>query len=192
MSQKYKTFYSKTNFRTFLTNLTSSKSSCDLFIQSIISTGYPHCYIEFPMITKDSLDFDNVVEYTVLKSSSFRKVDWTEFTDKFTYHIKNNTKNDHKTRAIYFPNILGDTMLVVPIPSTDQGIDKYSGDLMSFLKYGQKNQQYALIQLFAKTALNLIETHQKLYISTHGHGLPWLHIRLSNLPKYYTHIKYLQ
>ena len=112
--------------------------------------------------------------------------------NKIVMYLYTSTYINSLIVIIYFPNILGDTMLVVPIPSTDQGIDKYSGDLMSFLKYGQKNQQYALIQLFAKTALNLIETQQKLYISTHGHGLPWLHIRLSNLPKYYTHIKYLQ
>lgn len=191
-SQIYKTFYSKTNFRTFLTNLSTSASVRELFIQSIISTGYSHCYLEFPAITKDSLDSDDVAEYTVSESPNFAAADWTVFGDKLKPYIKKNQTVDQKIEATYFPNISGDAMLVVPVPTTDSGIDRYSGDLMTFLKHGQKSQQHDLVQLFAKTALSLIETRQKIYISTHGHGVSWLHVRLSNSPKYYTHRKYLR
>ena len=190
MSKEHITFHTKTNFRTFLTKLSTSATIRKQFIQSIVSTGYDNCYLEFPPITQDLLDSSKVAEYTVLESSKFKDADWTVFNDKLKKNHSKNHSNDQKSEAIYFPNISGDTILVVPVPTTDPEIDKYSSDLMTFLKHGHKRQQHCLISLFAKTALQLIDTCKKIYISTHGHGVAWLHVRLSNTPKYYTYKKY--
>ena len=190
MPQAYKTFYLKTNFRTFLNNLTTSTLMCDQFIQNIVSTGYSNCYLEFPMISLKILDSDDMAEYTIIEASSFPDADWTLFSDKIKSN-NNKNQNNNKKKAMFFSNISSDAMLVIPIPTTKQKIDMFSGDLMTFLKHGQKKQQREVVQLCAITALKLIESQQSIYISTHGRGVAWLHIRLSTVPKYYMHKKYL-
>lgn len=189
---EHKTFQTNTNFHKFFTKLSTSAHTREIFIQSIVSTGYGHCYLEFPPITKESINSKDDAEYTVIEASDFKDANWKIFYDKLKPYLKNNQSHDPKIETTYFPNISGDTMLVVPIPTINPEIDRYSGDLMNFLKYGQKSQQHAVINLVAQTVLTTIETRKKVFISTHGHGVPWLHVRLSDTPKYYTHKKYVK
>lgn len=208
---KNKTFQLKTNLYTFLTTLKSSEAARNTFINSIVSTGFENCYLEFPPLSTNSKFSKIPGEYTVIESKGFNRADWTIFRDKLEPFINKkllsinsddaNVSAKQNINVTYFPNISRDTILVVPVPTQNETIDKFSGHLMAFLKNGQKDQKHKLIEKFADLALTMTKTNtstdtgigtgEQIYISTHGHGVPWLHIRLCKTAKYYTFSKYV-
>ena len=98
---------------------------------------------------------------------------------------------DHLTRvkntavATTFPNLDNSCVLVVPMP--------------------HKNKDYATLYDFVQTASHSVQTgfwHEvggairslvlrhpgdKIWVSTHGYGVPYLHVRVCRQPKYYPH-----
>ena len=46
-------------------------------------------------------------------------------------------------------------------------------------------QQKKLWKLVVDEAYNMLENNENIWISTHGLGVNYLHIRISNTPKYY-------
>jgi hypothetical protein len=188
MSDNFKTFKLRTSFKNFFQDLTHSATTRELFIQSIISTGYPNCLLEFPGISLNN--WTKPGEYTVIKTHSFEQTNWKHFSDK----LKSLIGNTDSKIVTSFENLSGETLLVVPIPYNIESYDSHSGHLMSFLTYGKKEQQHELIKLIAEKVLEKMEQikpKQQIFISTHGHGVPWLHIRISPTPKYYTHEAYI-
>lgn len=182
MTKKYKTFKFKITFYDFLIELANSHDAREKFIQTIISSGYDNCYLEFPALSKKT--YQNNAEFTITESEPFPKADWKPFENQLKPLIGS------KSSVTSFDNLTNDTQLVVPIP-INNFTDTYSNHLINFLKHGQKTQQHGLIKLFASNALELAENNKKVYISTHGHGVPWLHIRLAESPKYYQHADYV-
>jgi hypothetical protein len=75
----------------------------------------------------------------------------------------------------------GDTELVVPCP-IDPKCD-YS-HLASFLRSASKQQTQHLWRLVGATVSEQLGVHP-IWLSTAGMGVPWLHVRISNKPKYY-------
>ena len=87
-----------------------------------------------------------------------------------------------------FPNIGGDAILVVPKPLA--GATTY-GHLGAFLRTAPEKQQHALLQTLGRaTEDSLQQPSSRLWISTAGLGVPWLHVRLDSRPKYYRYQPY--
>jgi hypothetical protein len=167
------------SFEKFLNDLMVSRNTRNVFINTIISTGFENCYLEFPVLCPETKN--NAAEYTVIEAKSFARADWHVFEDKFK------TSNKNKQMVVVFPNLSNDALLCVPAPIGKT--DKWSGHLMDFFKHGPEDQKHELIETFARTALTA--SYRYVYISTHGHGVPWLHIRISKTPRYYTHQPYI-
>jgi hypothetical protein len=186
-NNKYVTFKFKDNLKNYLRSLASSEKVRDDFIKKIISTGYENCYLEFPSF---SYPIEQNGEFTITESRKFLPADWSPFNDQLKSLADISIKRK-KYAVCHFSNLSGDTLLVCPVPTLNKEIDKHSGHLMDFLKNGNNGQKHELIKMFASEALKLASHNKKsLYISTHGHGVSWLHIRLSYTPKYYTHAIY--
>lgn len=100
------------------------------------------------------------------------KQDYTPFNE----HI---SKNLNKS-VIAFPNLSGDTILVVPIPQPGKNF----ATMIDFVRNADEKQQSLLWKCVAKEARKLLKKHN-IWISTHGMGVPYLHVRLCNTPKYY-------
>jgi hypothetical protein len=103
----------------------------------------------------------------------------TEFKDKLKEAEKNKIKY-----AVAFPNLSGDTILVVPIPRKG----KSYATLKDFVDNAPMKQQQELWKLVAEEAKNKVKQVKKfgkIWISTHGLGVPYLHVRISSQPKYY-------
>ena len=83
--------------------------------------------------------------------------------------------------ATSFPNLSGDTVLVVPMPK--QG--KSYATLKDFVDNAPKKQQQELWCLVAKEAKKQVKKFGKVWISTHGLGVPYIHVRIASQPKYY-------
>lgn len=192
-----KTFKVQQNFTSFFRDLLDNEQSRNQFIQSIIMTGFASCVLEFPELIAAGLGLSvglehdsRQAEYTVAESPPFHRASWVNFADKLRYRLGG------PETVTSFMNLAGDTLLIVPIPTCNPRIDQHSGHLMDFLKHGQRNQVHHLIQeMSARVLSRAAETRhagERMYLSTHGYGVPWLHIRICTHPKYFVTREYEQ
>jgi hypothetical protein len=80
-----------------------------------------------------------------------------------------------------FDNLSGDTRLVAPAPPGE------FGHLTSFLRNAPADLRHGLWRKVAEEILTWwAEGRGVLWVSTHGAGVPWLHVRLDPRPKYYS------
>ena len=182
--ETYKVFKFKTTFYDFLTKLTNSYDARRNFVQTIISSNFNNLYLEFPVLSKKT--YLNQTEFVVIEANPFQNSDWTQFKNQLKSLI--DSKSDQSVTSFY--NLTNDTLLVAPIPNNNSS-DSSSNHLINFLKHGPDNQLHELIKIFALNALRLANDNKQVYISTHGRGVPWLHVRLSETPKYYQHMDYI-
>jgi hypothetical protein len=87
----------------------------------------------------------------------------------------------HKKSVVSFLNLSGDTVLVVPVPTKTKNF----ATIQNFINNASIKQQSDLWKLVAKEVRNMLESNDYVWISTHGLGVPYLHIRICNYPKYY-------
>ena len=95
----------------------------------------------------------------------------------FIEYIKK-SKNKYATS---FYNISRDALLVIPIPRKN----KIFTTVKDFIDNSSIKQQKILWKLVAKNVLKLLETYDQVYVSTHGLGVSYLHVRIDLTPKYY-------
>ena len=90
-----------------------------------------------------------------------------------------------------FPNLKGDTLLVVPCRGSQQ--QQYA-HLAAFVRSAPTPQTHALWQVVGRSVARLLNEYgqQPLWVSTSGLGVYWLHVRLDTFPKYYRHPPYQQ
>ena len=80
-----------------------------------------------------------------------------------------------------FPNLGGDAILVVPGPVG--GASAY-GHLATFVRHAPAPQRDALWQAVGEAMARRVGV-RPVWLSTAGAGVPWLHVRLDDRPKYY-------
>jgi hypothetical protein len=95
----------------------------------------------------------------------------------FEEYIKK-SKNKY---AIAFPNLNNDTMLVIPMPR----LNKNYATLKDFIDNSSIKQQKEFWKLVAITAIEFMSIHKSVWISVHGFGVSYTHVRISTIPKYY-------
>ncbi len=89
--------------------------------------------------------------------------------------------------AIAFENLGGDATLVVPV---DRDETAHCCHLASFLRTAELDQIKAVWDLVGQAAPAHLARYGRCWISTSGLGVPWLHVRIDALPKYYSHAPY--
>jgi hypothetical protein len=87
-----------------------------------------------------------------------------------------------------FPNLGGDATLVVPGPAAEPAA---YGHLASFVRLAPASQQQALWQSVGEAMARRVGA-RPVWLSTAGAGVPWLHVRLDDRPKYYAYGPYRQ
>jgi hypothetical protein len=90
-------------------------------------------------------------------------------------------KNSQNKYVVAFPNLSKDTMLVVPIPVRG----KNYATLRDFIDNAPEIQQQEFWKKVAEVARNFMNEKGKVWISVHGLGVDYTHVRISNSPKYY-------
>lgn len=88
--------------------------------------------------------------------------------------------------VVTFANLGGDAVLVAPCPDPAGG---NFGHLASFTATAPPTLQQALWTEVGRALDARIGT-RPLWLSTAGHGVAWLHVRLDTSPKYYQHAPY--
>ena len=94
-------------------------------------------------------------------------------------------------RVISFPNLGNDALLVVPCNENSDSPQSYM-HLANFMRMGPDEQikifwKEVVKQMFQRLAKKI---DKKVWLSTCGLGIFWLHIRMDSTPKYYTYEPY--
>lgn len=147
-------------------------------------------YLEFPNLVGKE---DEPAKFQLVSTAAFDKLIFAQ--------PGNNAFSQHAERAnpaqsiIAFPNLSGDAWLVVPNERYFRGHELPCMHLAAFLRAffnhpAAAERVHDLWIAVAKHALGFhslkANTDKQLYISTHGTGVSWLHVRVSDTPKYYT------
>jgi hypothetical protein len=93
--------------------------------------------------------------------------------------------------TVCFENLGGDGRLIAPRPLTEA--DRHAArfaHLVAFVREASETEAGALWRTTAREVRRLI-SDRPLWVSTSGLGVIWLHVRLDQRPKYYTHEPYL-
>jgi hypothetical protein len=77
-----------------------------------------------------------------------------------------------------FINLSGDAHLVVPKATGDYG------HIATFCRQSPPNLQQAFWTRTGELALEAIQKNRAVWCNTHGHGVPWMHLRFDRTLKY--------
>jgi hypothetical protein len=89
--------------------------------------------------------------------------------------------------VVDFANLGGDARLIVPCPPAPRhttDIEPF-GHLAAFVRGAPDDVQHRLWQRVARELGRRARTSGPVWLSTAGDGVPWLHVRLDERPKYY-------
>jgi hypothetical protein len=128
---------------------------------------------ETPALTRATAG--RVFEFAVLDSP---ELDRAATPDPFQEHFD----GDAKGPVLTFSNLGGDAVLVVPRPLA--ATSAY-GHIGAFVRAAPETQRQGLWRAVGQAMSHRIGA-RPVWLSTAGAGVPWLHVRLDDRPKYYT------
>jgi hypothetical protein len=93
-----------------------------------------------------------------------------------------NTFSLSKTLSKAIPNLGGDCVLVVP-PNDGRNYAHFA----RFCQHASLSTKKAFWKKVAESIEKFVKTTKldKVYVSTHGNGVAWLHVRICKSPKYF-------
>ena len=151
------------------------------FLAELRRTPFVGFFWELPPLQRDTLE--RTYEHVVLEGNLLERI--SPDPAAFLNVLQAGAVSD---LVASFPNISGDAILVVPKPLA--GSVGY-GHLGAFLQAAPEKQQHALLKTLGRAVeASLQRQGSRLWISTAGLGVPWLHVRLDSKPKYYKHQPY--
>jgi len=83
--------------------------------------------------------------------------------------------------ATSFTNLGGDAILIIPIPRQEKNF----ATIKDFMDNASTTHQREFWKYASKIIQHLLTTESKIYINTHGLGVPYFHLRIDTKPKYY-------
>ena len=196
-----KSYFKTSSNKNFVLVTSTSTLTWKAFIE-VLKSGDMKVIEEFDSLF-NSLDWDGVlfeckpfkwnksvseqVEFRIIKDESFRNRH--QDADKYAQYF-NESCQPGVEGAVSFKSPSG-TTLVAPCPASESGTTVFT-HLKVFLRTASPNQKILILQKlgselekFGKSAPN-----RKVWLSTHGHGVFWLHLRVSFLPLYYSTDEY--
>lgn len=145
------------------------------FVALVADSPFDAFRWETPGVTAGTLDRD--FEFVFLRYSSLmRTADPTAFAEYFSGDVD----------VVTFPSLGKDAMLIVPCPMNEPS--DY-GHLASFFRNAPDSQKHHLLQAMS-AAMRARIGSKPVWLNSAGMGVPWLHVRLDNQPKYYRYEPY--
>ena len=126
-------------------------------------------------------DKDMVNEYIekFIENDDLQKI--SQNYSAFTDYINNST--DEYVTSFY--NLSGESLLIIPIP-------KENKDFTTIKDFCDNASEMHKITFWKKVAYeieNILKTTNKIYVSTHGLGEYYFHLRLDKKPKHYSYLE---
>jgi len=169
------------SFREMIAGLKDDADFRAFFIGEIAATPNPAFFWETPPLTRETLD--RVYEHVVIPSEALERMPVD--TRAFESILESGERS-----VATFRNLGGDALLVAP---KMLGRNECYGHLGAFVRIAPSEQ----IHEFFRTVAVAIEeelrtTRGRIWVSTSGLGIAWLHVRLDTYPKYYNHRPYAE
>ena len=105
--------------------------------------------------------------------------DYTAFSKHIMKQLKQPSAHDKHVTT--FLNLNKDALMVIPMPRKG----KEFSTIKSFIDEASWLQQRHFWREVAYSIEEMLKTHEYIYVSTHGLGVPYFHLRLDFTPKYY-------
>ncbi|MCU7944928.1 MAG: toll/interleukin-1 receptor domain-containing protein [Candidatus Thiodiazotropha sp. (ex Cardiolucina cf. quadrata)] len=167
------------SFRKFF-ELMASREDFQRFLSRLLrESGLSSFLFEMPPLSASNMDWP--VEFVLLPIPLM-----TGSPDRDVYAEYFSWPEAVARGVVSFPNLGKDALLVVPVPAHDSSDYK---DLRSFLSNAPLEQQDALWSELGSQVLGNV-SDRIIWVSVAGGGIPWLHFRLDNEPKYYRYAPY--
>ncbi len=176
-------------FDCFASHLVASMPFRRFWIQSLRDIPHQAYRWETPPVSAQNLD--RPFEFVAIEDLSLAR---PASSAAFAEHL-HGAPTSH---AINFPNLGGDAILVVPTPSRmgssgNHSAQSATGDaychLGDFTRHASEGQQHKFWARVGQTFLKRV-AQRPVWLSTAGDGVPWLHVRLDDYPKYYAYSPY--
>lgn len=154
-----------------------SESFRDYYIDLMLNSPFSAYRWETPQISLRNVD--KPFEFVMLDSPGLeRESNPQSFLEYF--------QGKPSGSVVRFQNLRKDAILVVPGPAEESDCYNHIG---SFTKHAPRSQQHELWMLVGNSIQERL-SDTPVWVSTVGAGVPWLHIRLDDRPKYYSYKLY--
>lgn len=164
---------------------------------AIVRTSFAAVFWECIPVTQSTLSTTNF-EFVVMDSPALaviQEADIGPFSEYFA-QAERSAAADPKSSpklAISFPNLGGDSTLVVPCPLPTAAGPLTTAHIAPFLRKAPTDRVIALWKTVGESMLEVLHRlapAEKRWLSTCGTGVSWLHVRIDSVPKYYTYTPY--
>ena len=165
-------FTSNIKFTTFLEELQHKSTISEEFFTKLKSSAFQSYFFETPSVTRDSLDKKDF-EFVLVSAPALDDItaDISAFSEYFDCDPQEKTVTS-------FLNLGGDARLVVPCPEDLVGEHQHYSSLAPFMRGADHDQVLEFWSQSANIALDQARNSQeKLWLSTSGTGVYWLHLR---------------
>ena len=109
--------------------------------------------------------------------------DFSAFGSQITANYKSSKPEKY---ALAFGNIGNTSMLIIPVPKYSPSLEyKNFMTIRDFMDNASITHQREFWKTAAKQIMEYLKTHDQVWVSTHGLGVPYFHLRLDPKPKYY-------
>lgn len=152
-------------------------------ISILKASPFESYYLEFSPVSWNSLA-ERTFEFVIIKTTGFiMKTDMVTFGET---NINTNSNN-----VFTFPNLSKKSILVSPCYNHNYNINIYN-NIGTFMRSSNLEQQFLLFStVFAQLLTQLKKNiNNFLWLSTHGKGVAWLHVRIDDNPKYISYQPY--
>lgn len=149
------------------------------FTEVLANAPYSAFRWEAPPITSASAS--RPFEFALIDSP---ELDTEPDPEAFAEHFTDTASDD----VVSFSNLNHDAMLVVPRPVGHLSAYAHLG---AFVRKAPEAQKHALWRIVGRMMERQLGA-KPTWLSTAGAGVPWLHVRLDQKPKYYHHAPYRQ
>lgn len=149
------------------------------YITTLLKHGGDGCFWEHPRLNESTVDQTYECVITQTDAFSKRMANFMPFSRAIS----------PGKRISVFPNLTGEALLIVPNQSEETNFN--GRDMISFLQTAPEELVHNLWKTIGQQTAKAIEAKASFqYLSTHGLGVLWLHVRLELGPKYYHHRSY--
>ena len=161
-------------------NLMTSHGDFQRFLSRLLrESGLSSFLLEMPPVRSSTRD--SPVEFVLLPVPRM-----TGAPDRDVYNEYFAKPKARSRGVVSFPNLGKDALMVVPVPPSDNSDYK---DLRSFLDNAPLEQQDAVWSELGSQVLRHVG-ERPIWVSVAGGGIPWLHFRIDERPKYYRYAPY--
>lgn len=159
-------------FENFFKLLVTNQIFRETIINIFVNSEFEYVYWQFP--TYSTSTKNNQAQFDLVYSTPFKSANPSDFADKFVGKAQG--------EIVVFKNKSGDTDLISLAPTKSSDINFTCSDVMSFMV---KSHQMLKSNLLISIGTEMLKKKNPCYLSTHGKGVEWIHIRMCNKPKYY-------